>query len=200
MSQPVNASVQRDDTSVATLRAHCRSIGYQAFDGGQGAVNDAPVFRTPAMQGAALFRSFQATYRSLTMSSNRIARSHRPNHDVPEEREPPELPVEPDEGLIPPVIPDDPEHERLIDPETMQPQTGPRRTKAPSSTPGLPLPHERDESSNFAAVVPDPVIVQAKRDIDAGMVDTDMRATPGLDAKLRECLVPGPGGKPTSGR
>lgn len=40
------------------------------------------------------------------------------------------------------------------------------------------------------------MMVQAKRDIDAGLVDTDMHATPGLDAKLRERLVPGPGGKP----
>jgi hypothetical protein len=60
----------------------------------------------------------------------------------------------------------------------------------------LPLPHERDESSNSAAAAPDPVIQQAKRDIDAGKVDTDMRATPGLDAKRRAELVPGAGGKP----
>ena len=39
-------------------------------------------------------------------------------------------------------------------------------------------------------------MVQAKRDIDAGLVDTDMHATPGLDADLRARLVPGPGGKP----
>ncbi|MDP2870621.1 hypothetical protein [Methyloversatilis sp.] len=36
---------------------------------------------------------------------------------------------------------------------------------------------------------PDPVMVQAKRDIDAGMVDTDMHAAPGLDAELRARLV-----------
>jgi hypothetical protein len=60
----------------------------------------------------------------------------------------------------------------------------------------LPLPHERDESASSAAVAPDPVIAQAKRDIDAGMVDTDMSVTPSLDAKLRSKLVPGPGGKP----
>jgi hypothetical protein len=62
----------------------------------------------------------------------------------------------------------------------------------------LALPHERDESSNTTADAPDPVIAQAKRDIDAGMVDTDMRATPGLDAKHRASLVPGAGGKPPS--
>ncbi|GEM_PF-1070338 len=61
---------------------------------------------------------------------------------------------------------------------------------------GLPLPHERDESTSSVADAPDPAMKQAKRDIDAGLVDTDMRATPGLDAKLRTKLVPGPGGKP----
>lgn len=72
---------------------------------------------------------------------------------------------------------------------------------APGSAPAdlgsqLPLPHERDQSAGATAVAPDPVIAQAKRDIDAGLVDTDMRATPGLDATLRARLVPGPGGKP----
>lgn len=78
--------------------------------------------------------------------------------------------------------------------------TLPRLTKAPGSPAGLALPHERDESSDSAAVTPDPVMVQAKRDIDAGLVDTDMRATPGLDAERRARLVPGPGGKPPSSR
>ena len=68
-------------------------------------------------------------------------------------------------------------------------------------TADLLLPHERDESTNTTAVEPDPVIKQAKRDIDAGLVDTDMRATPGLDAERRRELVPGPGGKrPTTKR
>jgi hypothetical protein len=62
--------------------------------------------------------------------------------------------------------------------------------------PPLPLPHERDQSIHNVAEAPDPVIEQAKRDIDAGLVDTDMRATPGLDAELREKMVPGPGGQP----
>ena len=39
-------------------------------------------------------------------------------------------------------------------------------------------------------------MAQAKRDIDAGMVDTDMRATPGVDAERRAQLVKGPAGKP----
>jgi len=70
------------------------------------------------------------------------------------------------------------------------------RTPSPPMTADLLLPHERDESTNTTAVEPDPVIKQAKRDIDAGLVDTDMRATPGLDAERRRELVPGPGGKP----
>lgn len=76
--------------------------------------------------------------------------------------------------------------------------TPPRGAKAPRSAAGLALPHERDESTPATAVAPDPAMVQAKRDIDAGLVDTDMRATPGLDAKRRARLVPGPGGKPPS--
>ena len=59
----------------------------------------------------------------------------------------------------------------------------------------LGMPHERDESINATAPDPDPLIAQAKRDLDAGQVDTDMRATPGLDAKKRDQLVPGAGGK-----
>jgi hypothetical protein len=74
--------------------------------------------------------------------------------------------------------------------------TPPRGVKAPGSAAGLALPHERDESTDSSAVAPDPVMAQAKRDIDAGLVDTDMRATPGLDARQRARLVPGPGGKP----
>lgn len=70
--------------------------------------------------------------------------------------------------------------------------------KASGSAAGLALPHERDESADASAGAPDPVMEQAKRDIDAGMVDTDMRATPGVDVKLRAHLVPGPGGKPPS--
>jgi hypothetical protein len=74
------------------------------------------------------------------MSRPQLPKPHRPHHDAQEEREPPELPVEPDEGLIPPMIADDPEHERLIDPAGMRPEEGPRRAEAPRSAPGLPLP------------------------------------------------------------
>jgi len=74
--------------------------------------------------------------------------------------------------------------------------TPPRGAKAPGVAADLALPHERDESPDATADAPDPVMVQASRDIDAGMVDTDMHATPGLNAKLRGRLVPGPGGNP----
>lgn len=82
-----------------------------------------------------------------------------------------------------------------------QPATPPRGARSPAApTPEPALPHERDESTDATAVAPDPGMVQAKRDIDAGLVDTDMRATPGLDATRRARLVPGPGGKPPQRR
>lgn len=67
--------------------------------------------------------------------------------------------------------------------------TPPRLDKAPAAP-------DRAPSTNDTAAQPDPAIAQAKRDIDSGLVDTDMRATPGLDATRRAALVPGPGGKP----
>lgn len=54
---------------------------------------------------------------------------------------------------------------------------------------GLALPHERDESLGHTAQAPDPRIAQAKRDIDAGLVDTDLRGTPGMDAERRKALL-----------
>lgn len=78
--------------------------------------------------------------------------------------------------------------------------TPPRRVKSPGLNEGLALPHERDEVPDATAAEPDLVIVQAQRDLEAGQVDTDMRATPGLDAERRAQLVPGPGGKPPSPR
>jgi len=76
------------------------------------------------------------------------------------------------------------------------PRVPPPPTQAATQPGGeLALPHERDEAVHSTADLPDPVIAQAKRDIDAGLVDTDMRATPGLEAILRAKLVPGPGGK-----
>ena len=42
---------------------------------------------------------------------------NHPLHDVPDSLVPGSLPVEPDQGPVPPVIPEDPEHDRVIDPE-----------------------------------------------------------------------------------
>ncbi len=56
----------------------------------------------------------------------------------------------------------------------------------PGAGAGLPMPHERDESVGQVAAAPDPVIRQAFADLEAGRVDTDLRATPGLDAKRRD--------------
>jgi hypothetical protein len=47
-------------------------------------------------------------------------RAHRKPHGVDTDADDPEpgaLPVEPDEGLVEPHIPEDPEHDRMVDPE-----------------------------------------------------------------------------------
>ena len=96
-------------------------------------------------------------------------------------------------------MPLNPQTRRPVGRQTATPPRGGRGLARPAD--GVALPHERDESTPAVAVTPDPMMVQAKADIDAGMVDTDMRATPGLDAELRARLVPGAGGKPPpSGR
>lgn len=76
------------------------------------------------------------------------------------------------------------------------PAPRPSRRAQAAPRPALALPHEADETIHATAPEPDRVIVQAQRDIESGMVDTDMHATPGLDAELRARLVPGAGGKP----
>lgn len=76
-----------------------------------------------------------------------------------------------------------------------------RTPRAPGSEPvdpedeHLQLPHERDEDADITDGEVDPVILQASKDLERGLVDTDMRATPGLDAQQRERDVPGAGGK-----
>ena len=67
----------------------------------------------------------------------------------------------------------------------------------------LPMPHERDESSDDprAGAGPDREKVHlAGQDLAEGQVDTDMRATPGLDSQRRESLVPGEAGRSVQGR
>jgi hypothetical protein len=50
----------------------------------------------------------------LTHASHKLHRHHSDEADDPE---PGMLPVDPDEGPLPPVIPDDSEHDRIVDPE-----------------------------------------------------------------------------------
>lgn len=70
--------------------------------------------------------------------------------------------------------------------------TGTTAPALPTNVTGveLPLPHERDQGLAQVAGTPDPLMLQAMRDLDAGQVDTDMRAMPGLDAERRNHLVP----------
>jgi len=86
-------------------------------------------------------------------------------------------------------------------PDEQPPTTEPRKSVnrgLPPHAPGavvkrrfdaLELPHERDEGLKSTASEPDPVIEQAGRDLASGQVDTDLRATPGLDAQRRERLL-----------
>lgn len=50
------------------------------------------------------------------MSRAHAHKPHHPDNDVPDEFEPGAPPVEPDEGPVLPAIPDDPEHDRVVDP------------------------------------------------------------------------------------
>ena len=56
---------------------------------------------------------------------------------------------------------------------------------------GPALPHERDQQNRATNPEPDVKIDQAAQDLAQGQVDTDLRATPGLDAELRGDLVKG---------
>lgn len=57
--------------------------------------------------------------------------------------------------------------------------------------PGPSLPHERDQQHRAVDSHPNPHIERAARDLAQGQVDTDLRATPGLDADRRGDLVQG---------
>lgn len=59
-----------------------------------------------------------------------------------------------------------------------------------AQTPDLRLPHERDQSAvDTTAAEPDPMMVQAAKDLAAGQVDTDLHNQPGLDAQRRRDLL-----------
>lgn len=69
--------------------------------------------------------------------------------------------------------------------------TPPKRKSRPAPAPQVPLmPHERDQIVGQAGRQSRAVMRQASRDLEAGQVDTDLRATPGLDAQRRRKLVP----------
>lgn len=58
------------------------------------------------------------------MPAANLHKPHLPAEDAPDESEPISLPVEPDKGPIPAVIPDDPQQERLVSPEDLPQQPG----------------------------------------------------------------------------
>lgn len=65
-------------------------------------------------------------------------------------------------------------------------------TLAAEPAAGLRLPHERDEQADPAgssSAGGHARVHQAARDLARGLVDTDLRATPGQDAERREWLL-----------
>lgn len=61
---------------------------------------------------------------------------------------------------------------------------------AKDDTPDLRLPHERDQSAvDTTAAAPDPMMVQAAKDLAEGQVDTDLHNQPGLDAERQRELL-----------
>lgn len=65
-------------------------------------------------------------------------------------------------------------------------------TRGDASRPqGPSLPHDRDQQVAATEAGPDPHIDRAARDLQQGQVDTDLRATPGLDAERRGGMVKG---------
>jgi hypothetical protein len=84
--------------------------------------------------------------------------------------------------------------ETAVDPT--RPPGGRRRTKAATESSeraaqgdALPLPHESDESLGSVKPETDARIEQARKDLAAGQVDTDLRGTPGLDAENRARIL-----------
>lgn len=87
---------------------------------------------------------------------------------------------------------------RVVKTPAKSPEKAPRRIGKPpiaqgslggSEASNVALPHERDESICATDPTPQPEIAQAYADLKAGLVDTDLRATPGLDAQRREVLL-----------
>jgi hypothetical protein len=70
-----------------------------------------------------------------------------------------------------------------------RPKAGTKPSEPAAQNVALPLPHESDESVGSVKSETDPLIEQAAKDIASGQVDTDLRATPGLDAENRARLL-----------
>ena len=74
-----------------------------------------------------------------------------------------------------------------------QPDEGSRLPDGEDEAQTLPLPHENDQAIGSAGSKPRKVMERARRDLEAGQVDTDLHNTPGLDAeRLEEILKPAP--------
>lgn len=72
------------------------------------------------------------------------------------------------------------------------PQQDQPRTRGDASRPqGPSLPHDRDQQAASAGAEPNAHMARAARDLKQGQVDTDLRATPGLDAERRGGMVKG---------
>lgn len=101
----------------------------------------------------------------------------------------------------PPTQGREPEH--LLNKNPVAPGT---RAPQQASDSDLQLPHERDQSTGSDATGgmgtgaagdrQREVLQQAHQDLKDGQVDTDMRATPGLDAQKRQGMVNDPKGAP----
>ena len=83
---------------------------------------------------------------------------------------------------------------------TSEPAMKPNATPDPAETHsqrgavtprGPSLPHERDQQNRSTDADPNLHIERAAADLKQGQVDTDLRATPGLDAERRGDLVDG---------
>lgn len=69
------------------------------------------------------------------------------------------------------------------------PATPPGRPPEKAITADLPLPHEREVSGTYTGNQPQPVVKQAKKDLDNGLVDTDLHGAAGVDDQRRRALL-----------
>lgn len=75
---------------------------------------------------------------------------------------------------------------------TPSPKKDQPRTRGDASRPAGPsLPHDRDQQAASTGSGTNAHIDRAAKDLKQGQVDTDLRATPGLDAERRGEMVKG---------